>query len=263
MRALLGHHWRRHRAVLLVLAAGMALFEWVITRLAPEAEQAEAMRRFIALLPAPMTTLFSELLENVSAQGILAFGYAHPFPLLLMSLWTIRVSAGALAGEIGQGTMDLLAARPVSRARHVWVALLALLAGLVILTGAAWSGTALGLAGRRVADIPPRDFAPLAAMAGLLFAAFGGLALAVSAARRTAGEAIAVSAGLVAGSFVLDYVARLWAPIAPLRRLSLFAYFQPLVVLRSGIAAADVLVLLTVAVVGVGLAFVVFGRRDL
>lgn len=261
--ALLGHHWRSHRLTLAVLAGGMGLFEWIIIRVAPEQQQAEALRNFIAFMPPVMTSLFGELLENVTARGILAFGYAHPFPVLLLSLWVVRVSARALAGEIGQGTMDLLAARPVSRASQVWAALIALLAGLAVLAAAAWVGTATGLAARPLEGLAASEFLPLAAMVALLFTAFGTLALAVSSTCRAAGEAISVSVGLLAGSFVLDYLARVWTLIGPLRHLSLFMYFQPQVVLRSGVAPVDVVVLGGVAVLCTAGALLLFGGRDL
>jgi ABC-type transport system involved in multi-copper enzyme maturation permease subunit len=260
---LLGHHWRRHRQTLLVIGLGLALFELAITRIAPETEQAEAMRRFIALLPAPLTSLVTELLENVTPQGILAFGYAHPFAVLLLSLWVVRVGAGALAGEIGLGTMDLLAARPVSRASQVWAALAAMLLGLLALVAAAWAGTSLGLATRSIPDLGATAFLAPAFMGWLLFAAFGALTLAISASRKSGGEAIALASGVLAGSFVLDYLARLWEPISALRRLSLFTYAQPQAIVREGVAAADVVVLAAVAALAAAAAFALFARRDL
>ena len=113
---LLGHLWRRHWGTLVMLAAGNALFQWAITRVVPAAAQTGFVRELLDMAPAPVRVLIGEdLVANLSARGFLGFGWVHPFPLLLLGVWAVRVSAGALAGEIGRGTMDLIASRPVAR----------------------------------------------------------------------------------------------------------------------------------------------------
>lgn len=264
VRVLLGHQWHRHRVTLLVLATGVSLFEWIFTRLAPAPEQAGLVRDMMALFPRPLVALIPpELLENVTPGGFLGFGYLHPFLLLLLSLWTVRVSAGALAGEIGIGTMDLIAARPVARAAQVLAAALALFAGLAVLGAAGWGGTALGIAGRPLPGVEAGQYVRVVVGCWLLFAAIGALGLAISAARREGGSAIAWTSAIVALSFVLDYLGRAWDTAAPFRFLSLFRYYEPSRILRDGLAGTDAVVLASVALFGVLAAFVVFQRRDL
>ena len=262
-RVLLGHHWRRHRLTLLLLALGLAAFEWLITRVAPSPDQAGFVRTVITMMPGPMQALLEQQIGGaLTGRGFVAFGWVHPVPLLLLGVWTVRVASGALAREIGQGTMDLLASRPVSRASQVAAALVALLGGLAVLVAAGWTGTALGLATRAL-DAGASDYLASAAMAWLLFAAFGAVALAVSAAVRESGVAIAVMAGLMAVSFALDYVARAWAPLRSLRALSLFRYDEPQRILAAGPSAIDLAVLGGVLAVATLVAFITFGRRDL
>lgn len=260
---LLGHHWRRHRLTLMVLAVAMALFEWVITRVAVTGEQADRLRGFLELVPSQILSIVGEVTANLSPQGFVGFGFAHPFAVLMMSLWTVRVSAGALAGEIGVGTMDLVAARPVARASQVAAALVAAAGGLAIVIGAGWSGTAIGLMARPDLGLAAAALLPVVAQGWLLFLAFGAVGLAVSAGARSAGTAIGVTSGMIAASFALDYLARAWAPIRPLRAVALFRYYEPQAILRDGLAGADALVLAGVAVIGAIAAFVVFRRRDL
>lgn len=261
---LLGHHWRRHRTALALLCLGMGVFEWIITRVAPSAEQASFLRNLLRMAPGPvLQTIGEQITSNLSPRGFVAFGYVHPFPLLMMALWAVRVPCGALAREIGQGTMDLIAARPVTRASQVAAALLTLMGGLALIAMAAWTGSALGLLMRPIPETSVVDFLPIALLIGLLFAAWGAVALLVSAVRRDGGHAIALTAGVMAVSFALDYLARAWQPIQPLRPLSLFKYYDPQAVMRTGLGAADVAVLGAVAVVASVAAFVVFARRDL
>lgn len=264
VRVLLGHHWRRHRLAFASIAGGMFLFQWLMTLVAPEGSQAQAFQGVIQLMPAPIVDMLGpELTANFSARGMIGFGYAHPFPLLMMSVWAVRVTAGALAGEIGIGTMDLLASRPVPRRHLVRAALVALLAGLGAIIACGWIGTAVGLASRPGLGIAPWSYLSVALGCWLLFVSFGALGLVVSALRRQGGAAIGVTAGLIAVSFALNFIARAWQPITGLQRLSLFMYYRPEQLARSGVIATDSLVLLGVAAAATALAFVIFARRDL
>jgi ABC-type transport system involved in multi-copper enzyme maturation permease subunit len=199
VRTLLGHHWRRHGVTLVALSLGMYVFQWAITKIAPAPSQTQAFQGILQLIPAPVLDLLgSQFTANFNARGMIGFGYAHPFPILMMGVWVVRVSASALAGEVGNGTMDLLAARPVPRGLHVRAALIATLAGLAIIAACGWAGTAVGLAARPSLEVAPWGYLPTAASLWLLFAAFAGAGLLISALRRQSGEAIAVGAALIA-----------------------------------------------------------------
>ncbi len=262
--ALLGHQWRRHRAALLLLAAGNGLFMWAITRVVPDPSRTGLVRQLVEMAPAPVRVfLGEELVANLSARGFLGFGWVHPFPLILLAAWVVRVAAGALAGEMGRGTMDLVASRAVRRSAQVTAAALAVGAGAAVIAAAGWAGTALGLALRPLPGVRALDLLPVAAMSALLSAGAGAVCLLVSAARREGGAAISWCAGLLACSYVLDYLARVWTTIASLRPLSSFRYYEPQRILREGVASADVAVLAAVGAAGLLLAYAVFARRDL
>jgi ABC-2 type transport system permease protein len=261
---MLGHHWRRHRVALAAMAGGMFLFEWLMTRFAPEPSQTQAFQGILQLIPAPLVDMLGgEFTANFNAHGMIGFGYAHPFPLLMMSVWAVRVSAAALAGEIGNGTMDLLASRPVPRGHMVRVALGVLLAGLGVIIACGWIGTAVGLATRPVLGIAPWPYLSVALGCWLLFVAFGAVGLVVSALQRQGGAAMGVTVGLIAASFALNFVAQAWRPIGWMQRFSLFNYYRPEQLVRSGVLTAHLLVLAVVALALTALAFPIFARRDL
>jgi ABC-type transport system involved in multi-copper enzyme maturation permease subunit len=168
-----------------------------------------------------------------------------------------------VAGEIGTGTMELLACRPMPRGHIIRAALIALLVGLAIIAASGWMGTALGLATRPVLAIGPMGYLPVALGLWLLFAAFAAAGLLIAVLRRQGGAAIAVTSGLIAVSFAVNFIARAWRPIEWTRRFSLFMYYEPEQVYRSGVLTTHSLVLLTVAAALSALAFPVFARRDL
>jgi energy-coupling factor transporter ATP-binding protein EcfA2 len=173
---------------------------------------------------------------------------------------TIRLLLGLLAPSAGRATV---LGRPVSRSAQVAAAAWAVVAGLALIAAAGWAGTAAGLRTRPPEGVAAADLLPVAAMSLLLFAAFGAIALLVSATQREGGTAVSWCAGILAGSYVLDYLARVWTAIAFLRPLSLFRYYEPQRVLRDGLVAGDVLVLSAVGAVALAAAFAVFARRDL
>jgi ABC-2 type transport system permease protein len=261
---LLRHHVRLHRVPLVPLALGLALFEWIMTFVARQPSVSRFLSEALRVAPPELLALLNQdLLATASAQGIIGVGYTHPFALIMMAVWAVRLPSAALAGEIGRGTMDLVAARPVRRGSQVAAALVALLAGLTILAAAAWIGTLVGLAGGPLEGVTAGRYLPVAAALWVSFACFGMVGILISALAREAGTAIAWISGLMAGSYVLDYAARVWPRIAPLRPLSLFRYYEPQQVVRSGLVASDVVVLAAVGTAALVLAFVAFARRDL
>jgi len=258
---LLWHAWVRHRLVLLITAAALCLFQFVLTQLAPAPNEINWMSTILTTLPPNLRTLIGNEVA-LSSSGFLALGYAHPFLMILLSAWIIRVTSAAVGGEIGRGTMDLLASRPVPRWHFVASGAIAAAAGVAGIVLAAWSGTAIGLATRSI-DARAAAFWPVVLGAWLLFTAWAAVGLAISATRRDGGAAIAWTTTALAVSFVVDYLARLWAPISWLRPFSLFRYYEPQAMLTSGLPVVSAAVLAGVIVVALIAATAGLARRDL
>src|SRR5204862_8311727 len=92
--------------------------------------------------------------ENVSVgegRDSLTIGYVHPLVLTILCVWAIGRAAGAVAGELDEGTMELLLAQPIARWRvivsHLCVDALTIPAVCL----AMWAGT---LVGTYVFDLP-------------------------------------------------------------------------------------------------------------
>jgi ABC-2 type transport system permease protein len=254
--------WRQHRLALLVIATGVALFEFVITRVAPLPGEMGFLGTLVALLPPGLAAFAQDDLVLGSPRGVIAFGYIHPFFLACLSAWTIRVGAGALAGEIGRGTMDLLAARPVPRWAQVVAAWVVTAAGVAAIAGAAFAGSAAGLPLRPL-GVTAGQIVALPVMAWLLFLGWASVTLLIGALRREAGPAIAWASGLIAAAFVIEFLSRVWPPIAWVRPLSPFAYYRPQAIVQAGLALSDTVRLIAIALGGLAAAIVVFQRRDL
>jgi ABC-2 type transport system permease protein len=259
---LFAHHWRRNRLPLIPMAVGLALFQFMFTRMAPAPDEVSWMTRMMAMVPPQLLAIAGSDIGALTPGGFLGIGYGHPFIFLLLSAWAVRVSSGALAGEIGRGTMDLLASRPVPRWQHVAAAYLAVAAGVALLALTAWAGTTVGLQ-LRTLGVSPWQIFRIATMAWLLFMTFGAVGLAIAAMHRDGGSAMGWLSGVIATSFVLEYLARIWKPMSAFRPLSLFTYYDPQRIVRVGIDGSDVAKLAGVALVALVVAVVLFRRRDL
>jgi len=259
---LLGHHFRRYRAPLLPMAAGVALFEFFITRMSPAPGEVNWMSQIFAAVPPQLLAIAGSDIGAASPAGFIAIGYGHPFVFVLLSAWAIRVSSGALAGEIGRGTMDLLGSRPIPRWQHVVAGAIAVCIGVALIVFGAWTGTSIGLTLRPL-GMPSATLLRIAICAWLLFCTWGMVGLLVSATQREGGSAMGWLSGVIAVSFVLEYLARLWQPMARFRPFSLFAYYQPQHIVRVGFDLSDISRLAIVGAASFALAIVLFGRRDL
>jgi ABC-2 type transport system permease protein len=258
---LLRHAWSRHRVPLIPIALAVALFEFLLTRIAPAVTEVNWMNTLMQTLPPEIIDLVGNDLASTPGK-FLALGYGHPFFVILLGTWVVRTTNAAVAGEVGAGTMDLLASRPVSRWQFVASGFLASALGLTLIIVSAFMGTAFGVSIRDL-GVVATDFIPVAAGAWLMFAAWTGVGLLISATRRDGGQAISWMTAIIVLSFVLDYLARLWTPIFKLRSLSLFRYFEPQAIFGDGLPAITIIVLTSTLVVTVLGAIVAIRRRDL
>jgi len=268
--ALLSRQWRQHWIALLLIVVGVSTFEFVITRIAPAWGEPGFFDGLLALLPEDVRGMAYDQFQLGYPIGAIAFGYVHPFFLALCSAWVVRIGAGSLAGEVGRGTMDVMASRPVPRWALVAAAAVSIAAGLAVITGAAFAASAFGIRIRPDLQLTVESIWRMPFIAWLFFMAWTGVTLAISAVRRDAGNAIAWASGLIVTSFVIEFLGRVWKPIAWAGPFSLFAYYHPhssetwgAGIPKSMALGIEPVVLGTVAVAGIALAVVLFQKRDL
>lgn len=235
-------------------------------------------------------------------QDFLAVAMLHPVVLILICIWAVGRSAGAIAGELDRGTMELLLSQPVPRSRLLLAHLIVDLAAIACIALAVFAGTQTGLAlvGPFVVDysilkelpirvtIPEQpeilavtglpQFPALANLAALMFA-ISGVTMAFSAAGRSRWRVVGLSILVVMVMFSMNVIGQLWDSAAFLRPFTLFYYYQPQRIMLKDQWTADlgdvwnheqpllqipvVGVLLAVGVMGYLVAWRIFTRRDL
>lgn len=243
------------------------------------------------------TVIGGDQLKFQRAQDVLSIGYVHPLMQVLFCLWAIGRAAGAIAGEIERGTMELLLAQPVARWRVVAAHLCVDLLFLPAICVSMWAGLALGahLVGKLEVDaeaIKDTPFAartvdpetlqlnvskfgpPLLNVAAFVFAC-SGATTALSALSRSRWHVIGIAVLVVLVMFIANIIGQIWEVISFLRPLTIFYYYQPQSIALRGVWSVSLeplglswsvpmlLVLVGVGVVGYLTAWRVFARRDL
>src|SRR5262249_38545755 len=83
-------------------------------------------------------------LDITRPSNLLSSGYLHPLVQTILCVWAIGRAAGAIAGEVDKGTMELLLAQPIRRSRIILSHGLVDLITIPILCLSMWAGTWLG-----------------------------------------------------------------------------------------------------------------------
>jgi ABC-2 type transport system permease protein len=104
----------------------------------------------------------------------------------------------------------------------------------------------------------------LALNLGLLMLSWGGIAMAIGAVSRRRSVAVGITGVLALGTYLLDYVARLWQPAEKIAWLSPFRYYKPFdLMIGLPLPLKNLAVLGAVSVAGFIAAYVLYARRDI
>ena len=179
-------------------------------------------------LPAPMRAAFG-LDEGIAISS--APGYLHArlfstvLPILLV-VYAIGLGARAVGGAEEDGTLQLVAAGPVTRTRIALERFAASLTLLLALSAVAFVATlATGAAVTIFEDLSPLRTALDAAAATALAVLFLALSFSVGAATGRRGPALSVASSAAVGTYVLHATAASAEAVRPLRALSPWWWF--------------------------------------
>jgi ABC-2 type transport system permease protein len=90
------------------------------------------------------TVIGGEELQLDNAMNLLSIGYVHPLMQTIFCIWAVGRAAGAIAGELDRGTMELLLAQPLARWRLVLAHFCVDLVTIPVLCLSLWAGNWVG-----------------------------------------------------------------------------------------------------------------------
>lgn len=261
------HSVVRSRALVGAFGLLLFVFQVLFVLLARTLQENNTFGQIAGLAPPFVRELLgASFVTMLSFSGIVAFGYFHPAILAALVGVAIAVTSEP-AGESERRFTDLVLARPASRAHVMTRSAFLLTVVTVCLVGLMVAGTSLALSSLASTEVPrvsPRLIGSLAVNLAALVFCWGGITLAIAARGRRRGAVGATAAGLALTAFVLDYMARVWAPLQRVSWLSPFHYYDPMaLLLGADLPVAHLWTLGGAGLAGVAVAYWVYARRDL
>lgn len=266
IRALFRRHLRRDGRLLCGLVVGLAAMEALLVQVGAGFSGSDGFAQIVGLLPPALRAFIDSQIPNLadaSASTFSAFGFQHPV-VLVSSLAYVLYVASNVAAERESGLLDLLLARPVSRARYIASALLSI-GVAAILPPLAVSGALAGtLPWVEPETVDLTVFLPCAAeLAGFLFA-IGCVTLLLATGSRRRGRTVVLVVAALAPLFLIDALAPLATWLERFRPLSPFHYLAPIqAVIRGSGSATNLVVFLGLSVVCACAAWLRFEAQDL
>jgi ABC-type transport system involved in multi-copper enzyme maturation permease subunit len=254
-----------HRGLLAGMGAVLAGFQVLLVVIAVNLQREGLFSVLGAMIPPSVQAgLGGGALASFG--GFVAFGFFHPVVVLALAVAAAYLG-GELAGDVDEGLVDLIAARPV--ARGVLVARTALATAL-----ATSAMVALMLAANRAAtllytvpDNAAPSAVPMAKLAANLLAVTwccGAVGLVVAACARKRSTAGGSAALLFIALYLLNFAAPWWRPARPVARIAPFHYLDAIpVITGTHDPTRDILILVAATAVFVGGAYLVYRGRDL
>jgi len=264
----LAHHsFRRIGGIIAGLGLLLAAFQFLLTQIATYLVRHSAFAQLTMLMPDFVRTVAGpSALAFMSFTGVVGLGYFHPIVIAATIGVTIAIATEP-AWEVETRFVDLTLARELTRADVISRTVLVFAAAAVFVLGMMVAGTSLGLVCCTPVDIPRPPAIVIVSLAislGTVMVCWAGIAAAAGAvARRRAGTSAIVGVAALA-AYLLDYVGRAWDPARMFSRLSPFHYFEPTrLITGQPLRAEDVLPPLSIGIVGIIAAYLLFARRDI
>lgn len=241
----------------IVVAAG------IISQFSTPASRAE-IGNIVDAVPPILRGLAGKPVNVGTLGGYLQYKYGGFFPLVI-GLWSILALSGTLAAESTRGSLDIVAAAPISRRRIA----LEKVAGHVLMMTIAMLvvGAATAIAGSAFATLPGDE---ISAAAAFSYAAWLGLMALVAGAVAFAlapfvgrGGAAGIAGAIMLGGFLLNGYQEAIPQLAPAANLTWFAWTGNHIPLggRYDWPSIALVAIVTIALLAVGVE--AFARRDL
>lgn len=193
-------------------------------------------------------------------------GVVHNHPIWLIAILAFPMASGlrGVANGVDDGTLELVLAQPFGRSTY-YLALAAVVAlGTTLVLACSMLG---GLIAKSAINLP--DELPTSTLLQLSVSGWGlalsvaGISLLISVVSAGGGRPGSTAIGIVVGMFFLRFVSDVLPGAGWLRWVTVFGYHDPGELVREGLAAGQVLALLTVGLVCAGLGLWAFRRKQL
>ena len=256
------HQLIRSRGQIIGWGIGLALYGlMMIGFYGSFAGMEDQFQQIINIYPKEMQAFFGDFEQMMTPDGWLSIEYFSLMPIII-GIFVVLDGSGLLAASEEDGTLDLIAAHPLSRSHLFWGRILAFVVTTILILLAAWG---LGLViPATLFDFPATWLEMLLPFASLFafLMLFGGLAILLSMIVPSRRMAAMLSGGILVLSYFVSGLGELVDEMKVAADFSPYSYFQ------SGDAMGGLNWTWALGLLGVALLFTLlawwrFQRRDI
>lgn len=240
---------------------GVVAYTALIVAMYPMIRDRPDLQRVISDYPEALRKMFG-ITDMASPAGYLNAELLSLMVPMLVIIYAVLTGGDATAGEEERGTIDLLLANPIPRARVLLEKSAAIGLGTAIL-GASVYATIIALGPLVHLAVPYAHLAEAVAGIVLVAALFGAVAVAVGALTGMRGASRGVAGALAAGAYLLSSLSGLVSGLRPWRLASPYWHAIGVDPMHHGLGIAHVALLALLLAVLVATAAWSFDRRDL
>ena len=245
-------------------SAGLGLFAAMMIAFFPSIRGNDDFNVMLESYPENLKTLFglSELTDITSAVGFFnaeIFGFMAP---LLFVIHGVVLGSGAIAGEEGRGSLEILLSEPIARGKLVVQKAAAMIANAISLGLVLWIVLVIGTL---IIDIDLRvlHLAAITFSTVLLGVTFGALAFAAGCFTGSRGTSVAIVAAVAVGTYLLNAASGIVSYMEAAKWLSPFFYYNAANPLANGLNPAHAAALLATIAILLVAGYFGFAGRDL
>jgi hypothetical protein len=248
-----------------LIALMIFLFQIAVCGIVHDNERVKALLEYLNVLPSFIKAfLGGDILQSGNISGLIAIGYQDPLILLLCMLFAVGVPTALLAGEVQNGTMELILSRRTTKTQVYICAGLITVVGMYALVVVMFLGTVAATnIYKFYQQVPLYSFFKLAINGGILASAVGAIALLAAACFRR-GMAVSVTVAFLVVNYFISIITKWWPQMKWLDPYTMFNYVDGAKIFaRHSWPVADMFVLVSILAISTVLGGVIWSRRDL
>ncbi len=241
---------------------GVCSYILMLTAIYPSFKNMKGIEELGKSYPKEILKLFGASEINIADfSNYVTIEFLSLIAVIIVGAYVFSFARSIISGELKDGTLELLLSQPVERWKVISTQVIIMLAGIIsiivsIVVSVFIFGTAFKL------SVSYSGFAAYIPVAFSFFFCIGGYTLLLTAIFPKRGTIAAI--GLTLVLYMINFAANVAEPIQGLRFLSIFNYYDPAHVLKTGTPpAADIAVLLAVGVLCYTAATIKFERMNI
>jgi len=248
----------------LVYAGALVAYVLMLTAMFPSFQKMTGFQEMMDKYPESMARFFGvESIDLASFNNFMTMEFLGLMFVIIVGAFVFSFACGMVAGELGDGTLELLLAQPIERWKMLTskaAVLLAGIVGLVLITvlSVLALGSAFGI------DVSYSGYLAYLPVAIALLVSIAGYSILFSTALHQPRWAVMASVGVTLGLYMMHFAATSSQSLEKLGYFTVFHYYNPLKVLDSGtVPLWDVLFLLAFGAACFAASLWFFQRKDI